>query len=647
MKKKITSKMILSVALMLLGIASNAQSTWNSQTEQGRAAAPAQTTEESAEMLIGHCDVTSQIYDSDGLSLDHDSRIGAGIVIPKEMIEKYQGGIITAMYVGWDDPESPSTYQCFVRENSFNGEDYTTGSGTVWFGWNKIDLNPVPIQDVDRLCLGFYANIKKNVCSIPWVYPQNQPNSVYLFDGTTDENGNELWYDMHRMEGFKSLAIMLAITDPDGRFNNLVEITRFRSNTVVWRDSEIMAQIGVKNIGSNTISSITVNSSIDDIEMGNTIELEAPIENSLGTTIMVPIYCLGSGTHDIAITEVNGTPIANPIKIQHEMIGVPQELEGVYTSYPLIEMFVSEESDRSVSDYDKYFAPGFRMFRDKYNLVFHHVDDKYMWGDNEGLVQMLELCDNDSSVVFLPSFTVNRSDHMDYLAFLPNAPFHYGTPFPEVVEPMWTALLKEPTFASVDVKANFINNNQGIEIEVSGDVANDVMPNGEELFLTVYVMEKNVLSQDQLKFDNNKKDFYYGEYTHPNIVRDILTPYWGEVLPQTGGEYKMTFSAEVYPEYKRDDLFIVAFLNRNVDNGALRQQVINSDQSTIAYPESVNSIANDANATVVTTDGVIYINNSADVEVYNLAGVQVANENLAKGVYIARQGEVIAKVSVK
>ena len=27
----------------------------------------------------------------------------------------------------------------------------------------------------------------------------------------------------------------------------------------------------------------------------------------------------------------------------------------------------------------------------KYNLVFHHVDDKYMWGDNEGLVQMLEL----------------------------------------------------------------------------------------------------------------------------------------------------------------------------------------------------------------------------------------------------------------
>ena len=79
----------------------------------------------------------------------------------------------------------------------------------------------------------------------------------------------------------------------------------------------------------------------------------------------------------------------------------------------------------------------------------------------------------------------------------------------------------------------------------------------------------------------------------------------------------------------------------------MRQQVINSDQSTIAYPESVNSIANDANATVVTTDGVIYINNSADVEVYNLAGVQVANENLAKGVYIARQGVVIAKVSVR
>ena len=87
-----------------------------------------------------------------------------------------------------------------------------------------------------------------------------------------------------------------------------------------------------------------------------------------------------------------------------------------------------------------------------------------------------------------------------------------------------------------------------------------------------------------MKFDNNKKDFYYGEYTHPNIVRDILTPYWGEVLPQTGGEYKMTFSAEVYPEYKRDDLYIVAFLNRNVDNGVCVNKLSIAPKAQLLIP---------------------------------------------------------------
>ncbi|MBR4070800.1 MAG: Omp28-related outer membrane protein, partial [Bacteroidaceae bacterium] len=140
---------------------------------------------------------------------------------------------------------------------------------------------------------------------------------------------------------------------------------------------------------------------------------------------------------------------------------------------------------------------------------------------------------------------------------------------------------------------------------------------------------------------------YYGEYTHTNIVRDILTPYWGESLAKGEGEYKMTFTADVYPDYNLNNLYVVAFLNRDVENKALRQQIINSNKQSISGAESVNAIANDENAEVYVADGVIYINGCTDIEVYNLAGVRVANRELSNGVYIARMGNVVAKVSVR
>lgn len=648
MKKNFTQRMMLSMLTLVFAMSVHAQETWNVHQDVQRNAAPAQVTEETSDMFLGHCDVTAQIYESDGLSLSYDSRIGAGIVLPREVVEKYQGGVITAMYVGWDDPASYAKYSCFVRENEFSAEDYTSGEGNVVFGWNKIKLNPVPINDVERLCVGFYTNLKKGVCSIPYVYPNNVPNSIFLYDGvSTDANGNEKWEDMHMYPGMKSLAIMLVVSDPDGRFHDMVEVLSFRGNPITWRDTELMSHITIKNVGSNNVSSITVNTSFNGDTLGNLVPLNEPIGNFLTNRLEVPIYSLGSGYHDISVVEVNGTPLKEPITIQHEMITIPQELEGVYTSLPIIEMFVSEESDHSVSDYRKIFLPGFERFAEQYNLVMHHVDDKYMWGDNDALVQMLQLADNDSSKIFIPALTVNRSDHLEYLAHLPNCPFHYGTPFPEVVDPMWKAIAEKPTFASVNIDARFTEDKQKITIDVLGDIAENVLPNDEKLNMTVYVMEKNVVSQDQKMFNETNKTFYYGEYVHPIIVRDILTPYWGEPLQNQSGEYKMSFTADVYPEYNLDNLYVVAFLNRAEENGVMRHQIINSNLANIGTSQAVNTIANDNEAVVAVTDGVIYINGSADVEVYSIAGAQVANNQLVSGVYIARMGDIVAKVSVR
>ncbi|MBQ2978613.1 MAG: Omp28-related outer membrane protein [Bacteroidaceae bacterium] len=649
MKKIFTKSLVLTVLSFAMCFTMHAQNSWNlHQGSNERSAAPAQTTAGGSEIILGHCSVYDQIWPYDGISLSYDARVGVGIKLPTEMIEMYEGCIISAMYVGWDVETEGANYECFVRQGSFNGEDLTTGSGSVVFGWNRIELNSVPLIAGQDLCVGFYTDLKKNVCSIPNIYPGNTPNSIFLYSGETDNNGNELWYDMHRVEGMAKMPIMLVLMDRNGKYANMVDITSFRANTVVWRDDQHSAEIRLKNLGSNEVSKFTVLSSFDGMEMEDVVLLEEPILNADEIRVSIPIYCLGTGVHNFVVTEVNDVTTNYRDTVSFEMIGVPYDLDGVYTKLPLIEYFVSEESYMVPNYLDKMFWPGFKDYEDRFNLVFHHTDDKYMWGDNEALLQMLSLANNDSSLILVPGFTVDRSDHMEYLATLHGSPFHYGTPFPEHVSPMWEGLIDDPTFASVNVNATYEEESEKVKITVSGDVAEGIMPDGEPLYLTVYLMEKNVLSMDQKFWDDNDKAEHSGEYTHKNVVRDILTPYWGEELAQTGGEYSMTFEADTYSDYNLNNLFVVAFLNRGENKHHMSRQIINSAKGSINGLEAVGSITTDKSVTMVVLDGAVYVNGTTEnVEVFNLAGAQVANGSLADGVYLVRCNDVVGKVLVR
>ena len=73
-------------------------------------------------IYLGHCKYDDYIYEYDGLSLDHDSKVGVGIKLTRDMFEDYIGGKISAFRCGWDDAASSATYDCFVRVGNFNGE---------------------------------------------------------------------------------------------------------------------------------------------------------------------------------------------------------------------------------------------------------------------------------------------------------------------------------------------------------------------------------------------------------------------------------------------------------------------------------------------------------------------------------------------
>lgn len=80
------------------------------------------------------------------------------------------------------------------------------------------------------------------------------------------------------------------------------------------------------------------------------------------------------------------------------------------------------------------------------------------------------------------------------------------------------------------------------------------------------------------------------------------------------------------------------------------EQAVNAYKAAIAWKEFYNyNGVSGSEGLIVDIDAENEINNDDPIEVYNLSGIRVAEslENLAHGVYIVRQGDVVKKISVE
>ena len=209
-------------------------------------------------VYVGYTNYDDQIWEYDGFSLNHDSKVGCAIVLTKEMLAPYVGGTIKSMRVGWDTYSQSGNYEGFVR-NTFNGENLSTGKKTVSFGWNSMTMSDYEIpEDVEQLVVGFTTTLKKDVCAIPKLYPNNVPNSCFLWvDGDVDDDGNPVWADM-KAQG--SLPILLVIKDTKGSFNFVPVVTMFAQNGIGISGEAGDCALRLKNAGSQAIRSLEITS---------------------------------------------------------------------------------------------------------------------------------------------------------------------------------------------------------------------------------------------------------------------------------------------------------------------------------------------------------------------------------------------------
>ncbi len=588
-------------------------------------------------LYVGYAKYDDQLWEYDGVMLNKDSKVGCAILITKDMIAPYAGGTIKGMRVGWGTTQMTGEYEGFVR-NDFNGEDLSTGKATVKYsysdsnpGWNTMTMTDYVIpDDVEQLVVGFTTNVKSGVYAIPTIYPHYTKNSCYLWvDGDNDEEGNPLWVDRNE---YGILPILLIVEDTQGTFGLVPVLTTFTPNGLVTAGEPSDCLMRLKNAGSQTIRSIEVTSRQGEQTYSEKVNLSSPIAaGKTSGTFLVPLTCFESGDLELSITKVNDKELKKPVTKTVNMLAVPKEVAEKYSRRPLMEYYESENNYRSARYYDEYITPLLEPVRNDITFVCQHLDDQFMTGDDDATMLALQLCDNDSSRVSIPAMTVDRA--MNTGNILVQMSSTTNPMFDVLVDPTYFNLMLDaakdvPTFASVEAKGNA--EATGIAIEVNGEVAEGVLPEGEKPRLTVYLMEHDVFSDSQMFWTEKEKEEHIGEYTHVNVIREILAN--GVELPATGTYSWDTTVDDPDPMWNTENLYVVAFVHRDGQKGGKYMHVFNSTEGNLSISDGINTLENASAASAV----------------YDLSGRKLETRNqqletLPKGIYIVNGKKFVVK----
>lgn len=661
MRTSLLKNMAWTFAVALSCATANAQDGWTARSASHEIETPAPAPKTISEDIMYcsyvHGNYNSTIWPGDGFSFNEDALVGAGVLFTKEMLQRYVGGRVVALSLGWNGQDWQSgeyldgNFEAFLSKG-INGEEVATAEKAALFGWNILELTePYEIDGTEDLFAGYYAEVPAGICCIPTLQSYAQPNSCYLWnEGAYLANGDKDWYD-GAADGQNPLAIRLVIEDPDGRFSVLVVINAVRAEQIVTVGEQATAMVSVFNAGVENISSVEVSTRFGDSVESESVPLSSYISFDESRTITLPVNVMGSGDHYISLSKINGRDVQNPEEYKINLVGVPTEVSARYTPRFLLEWFVSENNYKSPSYTDEILMPSLGTLEGYYTLVCQHSDDQFMTGENDDALELLiDYAANDSSQVGMPCQMLNRTQYYDGAAIydlLPGTPAEWVLYSPSA-EAHFEEVLTRPTFAAVDANATLEGDK--VKIEVSGDVAGGILPEEEPLFLTVYLMENDVNTDSQIFWSDKGEDGETGDYVHPNVIRETVTPFRGQALKNNSGAFSETFEVDVDPSWNKANLGVVAFVGRGLANGNFSAQVLNSTSVPVIDPTGIAGISEGPALRIESRDGSFHSDKGA-VEVYASDGRRVANSHLKAGMYIVKvvsDGQaLVRKVIVK
>lgn len=603
----------------------------------------------------------NQAWFNDGYKSGQDeTEMGVGVKLPAAMVSNYVGCKVIGFRIGWGNADMPGELNIFLREGHFNAPDVVTQKATVYNdsksmkyvdNWNEIKLdNPyvIPENPAD-LCMGFYVSFPANTVSFSMSGQSARPeNSIFFsFSDELEEDGvTRKWFDAHYQ--YPPVLMVAIVEIPDGKGSVIAaEITMIQSPGIQRIGELRTAYTTIRNHGTEDITSVKLHYSIGDQSYDHVQQLGGGIAANEQKAVYLPTVALATGNTKIEISEINGKPNTYKQDITYPMLAVPVSVAAKYKSRPVAELFMSETLHYSPYYMDSLFMPTYQKHAHEVSMICHHPKDQFMTGEDEDS-QLGGLFCNFSDKGSYPSVVFNRSAMPTYPT--PNTEsILYNILYPMYAESPYTEILGRPTFASVNVETSMNQAGDELQITVSGNIAENILPEGEEMYTSVYVMEDGVKSTAQDWSDDAQKLAYGGVMVHQGIIRQRPTSVYGDKLI-AAGDYSTTYTVDIDPEeWNTENMRVVALLHRRPNNKLFERQVINSGEVSLSTA-SIHEVAADGTmVTVTVTDSrAIEVNGSTEgVSVYTIGGKSVANANLVPGIYVISTNSIKTKVIVK
>ena len=592
-------------------------------------------------IMVGHNEPVGQIYQYDGIGgTDDDGTVGCAARITADMIGRYAGARISALNVGWSNPDTPGKCKLFVR-NAINGEDVATAEATLVFGWNELELDEsvlIPENSGD-IYIGYYVDVPANTICIPTFYPKGIEGSCLLWrDGELDAQGNKVWTDMSA--DFGSIALQAKVEDPTDKFYDMLQLTGVNYYTMQVLDEESRFDFSVKNVGMNEIYSVNAHFEMDGKTFDSECSMPAPLYPGCTATVQGRMKALGSGKYTLTINELDGAK--NKINDRRELniMTLTRAVADKYSRTPLIEFFESESINIIPKYYNEFFMPGYVGYEDKMILVQHHVGDGLTVGSDESLRLMLDMVDNDSTLVTVPVMMLDRTNYIDMPVRFDYTPM-FSILFPDFARPMYDFAINMPTFADIKVEACAEPSSKQGTVTVSGNIEDGVLPDGENLYITTYLVKKEEYSNQQTFIDQEEMDQYCDPetkmYIHHNVLRQRLTPMIGEELDVHSGKFTRSYDFTLRKYDEIGDMYAVAFLTRGAMNmDRYNRYVLNAARRDLSDANAIEDVTGSDVKVYVKGGRITVEGNYDDFSVYDMTGAEVNASSLSKGIYVVK-----------
>ena len=546
------------------------------------------------------------------------NELSAAIRIPKEILSKYVGDTIYQISYA-NETKVGSFMTVFIKtdlESRTGGVVQTVTNHKV--GWNHVTLKtPYPIKADKDIYIGYTAypnaseiNDAKILCM------------EYYHGGTPGAD----WYGLNGQWWSTKVDLIdydfciRAYAKGPKMPSKDIGIDRVSNYDMVRQNAITPVKLQVSNYGVDTIRSFVVEARKD----GETFATK-PVNNvSLNPNEMaiidIPDMAFpqeGNNYFNVFVSQVNGGEDSDPSDNTKDsyVYCVPENAEP-YPRTVLMEEFTSTANGESLLA-DSVYNIAVSERNDVIWVKHHQKKDEFQLPIEAPYDWFFE---NYNS--FTPAIMLDRNV-FDITEFRGPA---YFVKYNEQLSSMLEASAQLPSFASLAVDASV--NQDGNHVNATVNVESQVreMPRQTSLRMTVLAVEDSVALSDGSGIENG-------------IIRKYLTGIWGDEIDLSSSKSaEKSFSFTVDPKWNVNNMRVVAFINNYDSTNPLNCPVFNSAEMRLAGLTGIHTITNHGEYAYVKLEGnrLVASYGYHILGIFDLAGRQVAENNIGKGIYIVK-----------